>query len=156
MSGEHSTEDATESRHESPKSKRMPGRAYVMAAAFLTAGIFLGFSIAAESVPPAPMPGGQAGLQEPTPTTIPGEGMWRVGTGSDADVRPGLYQSSHNILDCSWRRSRDASGEHRAIISGDVSRGTAYAQLQSGEFFDTAHCATWHRVGAPSSGHGKG
>jgi hypothetical protein len=121
--------------------KRMPPRAWLMAAAFLTLGLFAGFSIASDSVPPAPLPGDIRATDKPTGTTVPGNGTFWVGT----DVTPGLYHSYQNT-NCQWSRSKDATGEARAVLAEDTSHGDTYVLLQVGDFFDTAGCTTWTKV----------
>jgi hypothetical protein len=126
----------------------MPKRAYLIIGIVGVVCIFAGFSIGAESIPPAQLP--TQALQKPTDTSIPGDGTFLVGSRrTTSDVRPGLYHSSRNSSRCVWRRSRDASFEKRSVIAEDTSRGESYVQLQSGEFFDTADCVTWHRVDGP-------
>lgn len=148
MSGEHSTESNSVRLPEQSAAphRRMPPRAFLMAAATLVLGLFAGFSMASKSVPPATMPPEQSEtstvLETPTPTEIPGNGTFLVGK----DVRAGLYHSYRNRLNCAWSRARDASGERGSIIARDVSRGNAYVLLEKGEFFDTSQCATWDRV----------
>jgi hypothetical protein len=144
-------DDLSDSRPEGlVKAPRMPPRAWLMSAAALVFGLFAGFSIASESVPPAPLPNQGAGspspdlgeLDRPTSKAIPGNGTYRVG----ADVRPGLYHSYRNHLNCAWTRARDASGETRSVIARDVAKGDAYVDLEKGEFFNTDQCTTWRRV----------
>jgi hypothetical protein len=123
-----------------------------MAVATGVACLFAGFSIASQSIPPAPSPSATAAphtLQGPTLWTIPGEGEFLVGKSAMADVRPGLYRSSSNLHRCTWQREKDATGEH--VIASDSSGGVTYVELHSGEFFDTSECTTWHRVTSPVS-----
>jgi hypothetical protein len=123
----------------------MPKRAYLLGIGGLVLGLFAGFSIASQSVPPAPLPSATPRtLQAPTDWTIPGEGEFLVGTSSTADVRPGLYRSSNNLVQCNWQREKDATGEH--VIASDSSGGATYVELHAGDFFDTSECTTWHRV----------
>jgi hypothetical protein len=121
-----------------------------MAAATLVFGLFAGFSMASESVAPAPMPQPNepdpstdpGELEKPTSTAIPGNGTFWVGT----DVRPGLYHSYRNRVNCAWTRAKDASGETGSIIARDVAKGDAYVDLERGEFFNTSQCTVWRRV----------
>ncbi|MEU9405706.1 hypothetical protein AB0E08_08365 [Streptomyces sp. NPDC048281] len=116
----------------------------------LVFGLFAGFSIGSQSIPPAAMPVVvQRTLKGPTPWSIPGDGEFFVGTTTAADVRPGLYRSSENIRRCTWQREKDATGEH--VIARDSSVGITYVQLRAGEFFDTTSCTTWHRVTGPGA-----
>jgi hypothetical protein len=153
MSGEFAAEDDPDSRPESIRyeHRRTPKRAYLMGLAGLVIGIFAGYSIGAQSIPPAPVPSVPSPhtLKSPTDTSIPGEGEFLVGTGRAADVRPGLYHSSRNQQVCSWQREKDATGEH--IIASDRAEGGTYVQLRAGEFFDTSGCTTWHRVNGPGA-----
>lgn len=116
----------------------------------LLLGLFAGFSIASDSVPAAAPPGAASPhtLQGPTAWTIPGDGVYIVGIGAAADVRPGLYRSQDNRR-CSWRTAKDATFEHRSLVASDTSSGDAYVELKSGEFFDTNDCSTWHRATGP-------
>ncbi|MGW7100306.1 hypothetical protein [Streptomyces sp. NPDC054838] len=58
-----------------------------------------------------------------------------------------MYRSRTNSSACSWKRSKDASGESGSIIATDVeSGGSTYVLLKPGDFFDTDHCTTWLRV----------
>jgi hypothetical protein len=128
----------------------MPKRAYLMGIGGLVLGLFAGFSIASQSVPPAPLPSvAPHTLQTPTAWTIPGEGEFLVGADSLADVRPGLYRSSRNTERCMWQREKDATGEH--VIASDSAEGITYVELHAGEFFDTSSCTTWHRVDGPGA-----
>ncbi|QDN94927.1 hypothetical protein FNV58_00945 (plasmid) [Streptomyces sp. RLB1-9] len=114
--------------------------------------LFAGFSIASQSIPPAPLPSATAAphtLQAPTDWTVPGEGEFLVGMGQQADIRPGLYRSSGNVQRCSWQREKDATGEH--VIASDSAQGITYVELHSGEFFDTSLCTTWHRMASPKA-----
>ncbi|MGA5598493.1 hypothetical protein ACPCSE_30085 [Streptomyces cellulosae] len=113
-------------------------------------GLFAGYSIGAESIPPAPLPRSGSALQAPTDTLIPGDGMFYVAEGDHGDVRPGVYHSSGNATPCIWRRFRNPSGESSALIAGDTSRSDAYVLIKDGEYFDTTGCTTWQRVQHPS------
>lgn len=127
-----------------------------MGACGLVLGLFAGYSIGADSIPPAALPiGGSARtLQQPTKDLIPGDGTFLVGTKKKpGDVQPGLYRSSGNVTPCTWRRAKDASGERDSTIASDTSLGDAYVQLRGGEFFDSTDCTTWHRVPPPAE-HG--
>jgi hypothetical protein len=154
MSGESTADNAPETHPESfrVEHRRLPKRAYLLAMGGVVLGVFAGFSIASQSVPPAPSPSATASpytLQAPTDWTIPGEGEFLVGKSATADVRPGLYRSSSNLQRCTWQREKDATGEH--VIASDSSGGVTYVELHSGEFFDTSECTTWHRVTSPAS-----
>jgi len=151
MSGESIAENGSESRPESFRHeyRKTPKRAFLMGACGLVLGLFAGYSIGAESIPPAalPIPGSARTLQQPTEDLIPGDGTFLVGTEEEpADVQPGLYRSSGNVTPCTWRRAKDATGESDSIIARDTSLGDAYVQLQGGEFFDSTDCTTWRRV----------
>lgn len=155
MSVESTAENDPESRPESFRleHRRMPKRAYLMAVATGVACLFAGFSIASQSIPPAPSPSAIASprtLVGPTPWTIPGDGVYIVGTTETADVQPGLYHAQGN-QHCSWRTSKDATFERRSVIASDTATGDAYVQLRAGEFFDTNECATWHRATGPGA-----
>lgn len=154
MSGEPTAENDPDSRH-GPirhKHRRTPKRAYLMGASGLVLGIFLGFPLGSESIPPAPLPsqGGSGELETPTETTIPGDGTFLVGYGDEADVRPGLYHSSGNATPCEWRRAKDATFEDRALLAHDTSLGDAYVQLKEGDVFDSTDCTTWHLTKHPA------
>lgn len=150
MSGEPTAEKDPESRLGSIRyePKKNPKRAYFTGAFGVVLGLFSGYSIGADSIPPAPLPvqGSSYTPQRPTGDLIPGNGTFRVGTGRGADVRPGLYRSSGNTASCTWRRSMDATWESDSILAHDTSLGDAYVQLNDGEFFDSTNCATWRRV----------
>ncbi|MGW1436766.1 hypothetical protein ACWD7M_16145 [Streptomyces griseus] len=126
----------------------MPPRAWLLAVGALVAGLFAGFSLASESVPPAPLPDNTAGQakgsepEQPTDTTIPGQGTFWVG----ADVESGLYHSAKNSTACSWRRLKDASGEPESVLADEKSAGDAYVHIEDGEFFASTQCNTWKRV----------
>lgn len=159
MSGESTADGDPESRPESyrleHRNRKMPKRAYLLGIGGLVLGLFAGFSIASQSVPPAPLPSvGPRTLQAPTPTAwfIPGDGVYFVGTTAAADVRPGLYRALDN-RDCAWRTAKDATFERRSLVASDTSTGDAYVQLRAGVFFDTNGCTTWHRVSRPGA-HG--
>lgn len=126
---------------------RIPLRGYLVAAGALTIGIFAGFSIASESIPPASAIKAADISQEPTRHTVPGDGIFLVGL----DVRPGLYRSLSNSDRCTWTRSKDATGERSSVRAHDTSQGSAYVDLVAGDFFDTTDCNTWQRVSAPTS-----
>lgn len=155
MSGESIAENDPESRPESYRleHRKMPKRAYLLAAGGLVLGLFAGFSIASESIPPTPLPSVSSRmLQDPTETTIPGDGVYLVGdTRKGADVAPGLYRAHDNADGCSWRTSRNATFEDSSIVASDTATGDAYVQLLAGEFFDTNGCSTWHRVTGPGA-----
>ncbi|MFD7835511.1 hypothetical protein [Streptomyces sp. NPDC059761] len=58
-----------------------------------------------------------------------------------------MYRSRTNNGACAWKRSKDASGESGAVIANDLETGgDTYVLLKPGDFFDTDHCMTWHRV----------
>ncbi|WP_428957853.1 hypothetical protein [Streptomyces sp. cg35] len=144
MSGDKPTEGPapeSESGENEIYLRRLPPRAWLIALGTLTVGLFAGFSIASQSVPPAPLPEASPSTQAPTANTIPGTGTFWVGP----DVTPGLYHSFQND-ECEWERARDASGESRAVIARDQSSGDAYVHLKKGEFFDTTGCTKWRRV----------
>lgn len=153
MTGEPTAENDSDSRTESSrhKQRKTPKRAYLMGAGGLVLGLFAGYSIGADSIPPAPMPlqGASRAVQHPTENAIPGDGMFFVGTGETADVQPGLYHSSDNASPCVWRRTKDASGERDSLIAHDTSLTDSYVRLKEGEFFDTTNCTTWYRVKHP-------
>lgn len=156
MSGESIAEDDPEYRPVSLRLeyRKMPKRAYLLGVGGLVLGLFAGFSIASESVPPASLPSVSPSprpLQQPTDWTIPGDGVYLVGDlDKGADVRPGLYHGSGN-RDCLWRTAKDASFEDSSVIASDTVTGIAYVQLRSGVFFDTNGCATWHRATGPGA-----
>jgi hypothetical protein len=128
----------------------MPKRAYLLGVTGLVLGLFAGFSVASQSIPPTPLPSETPRtLQGPTARTIPGDGEFLVGTDRLADVRPGLYRSTGNVQRCTWQREKDATGEH--VIASDSAEGITYVELFAGEFFDTSNCTTWHRVSRPGS-----
>ncbi|MGW9067822.1 hypothetical protein ACWGQT_00020 [Streptomyces yangpuensis] len=114
------------------------GRRWPWVVGALVCGVFAGFSIASDSTSaPAAVP-----LKGPTAQEIPGTGTYWVGP----DVSPGLYRSRTNV-GCTWRRSKDASGEPSAVIASDLpSKGDSYVLLKQGDFFDTDRCMTWRRV----------
>ncbi|THA72487.1 hypothetical protein E6R60_26515 [Streptomyces sp. A0642] len=116
----------------------------MIAAGALFAGLFAGFSLASESVPPAPYPNSENGpdaARPPASSTIPGTGTFLVG----ADVKPGLYHSDENAS-CSWKRTKDATGESDSVIARNVTAGDTYVDLKGGEFFDTSECHAWQLV----------
>lgn len=128
-----------------PPSSRIPLRGYVMAVGMLVSGIFGGFSLGAESIPPASAPGSPGSQERPTTLTVPGDGTFWVGS----DVKPGLYRSLANGDRCTWTRARDATGEPGSVLGHKSSTGNAYVYLVRGDFFDTRGCRTWRRrVGA--------
>lgn len=114
----------------------------------LALGIYLGYALASPSVPPAPeIRPSPSGLRSPTETTIPGEGMYWVGT----DVRPGLYRSVGNDESaCTWRREEDPSGGQGEVLADGTTSGWAYVRLSAGEFFVTQDCSQWKRIASPS------
>lgn len=121
---------------------RIPLRGYLMAVAALAVGVFVGFSAGSKSIPPSSMPVPATSMLEPTDLTIPGDGIFWVGT----DVTPGLYRSPANADSCSWARKKDATGEPKAVRAHDTSLGSTYVYLAAGDFFDTEGCNTWRRV----------
>ncbi|MEU6362196.1 hypothetical protein [Streptomyces albidoflavus] len=143
-----SAEDAVppDRNSSSPASSRLLApRPLSLAVASLVVGLFAGFSIASEAIPPAPMPGASPQqIPQPTKSTIPGSGTYWVGS----DVEAGLYRSHQLTGGCSWTRSADASGEADSVIAEHAPMGSTYVELREDEFFDTAGCATWRRVNA--------
>ncbi|MFI0966984.1 hypothetical protein ACH4S8_37220 [Streptomyces sp. NPDC021080] len=125
-----------------PPRSRIPLRGYALAAGALFVGIFGGWSMGADSIPPASAPGALTAAQHPTRLTVPGDGTYWVG----ADVRPGLYRSLPNSDRCSWTRAKDATGERTSVRAHKASTGTLYVYLSRGDFFDTRDCHTWRRV----------
>ncbi|MET7363179.1 hypothetical protein ABZS76_32745 [Streptomyces sp. NPDC005562] len=123
------------------RESRMLVKAWAIGAGLLIVGLFAGFSIASETVPPAPLPETEQSLGKPTHRSIPGSGTFLVGS----DVGAGLYHSYGNA-DCKWSRSKDATGERQSVIANDSSIGDAYVHLQAGEFFSTTGCTTWQKV----------
>jgi hypothetical protein len=155
MTGESTAENDPESRHESfrHEHRKIPKRAYFLALAGLAVGLFTGFSAASPSIPPAPLPSSASPLKmkDPTDWTIPGNGVYIVGSSSKGgDVRPGLYRARDN-RECSWRTSSDATFERVSLVASDTSSGDAYVELKAGEFFDTNGCTTWRRVTGPGA-----
>jgi hypothetical protein len=132
----------------------MPKRAYLLGIGGLVLGLFAGFSIASESVPPAQAPSDVAPplpLQAPTKWTIPGDGVYLVGdTRKGADVRPGLYHGEDN-RSCAWRTAEDATFEDDSVTASDTVTGDGYVQLRAGVFFDTNGCTTWRRATGPGA-----
>jgi hypothetical protein len=149
MSGESTAEIDPESRPESfqLEHRKMPKRAYLMVFGGMVLGLFAGFSIASESIPPAPLPSAvPSPLKAPTAWVIPGDGVYLVGdTKKGSDVEPGRYRATGN-QNCAWRTARDATFERGALVASDTATGNAYVELRAGEFFDTNGCTTWHRV----------
>lgn len=140
MSGEQPPDDMNSDVDAAPRA-RMPKRAWMMAAATFIVGLFSGFAIASDPVPPAPLTDGEQTVT-PAEGIVPGDGTYLVGV----DIKPGLYHSYRNASNCSWSRTKDASGEKRSVIAEDESGGDSYVHLNKGEFFDTTHCRTWKRV----------
>lgn len=156
MSGHSTAENDPDSRPESfrPEYRKMPKRAYLIGVGALLLGLFAGFSIASESIPPAASPSATVPprpLKGPTAWSIPGDGVYIVGdTRKGADVRPGLYHAEDN-RECTWRTARDATFQPRSLVASDTSTGDAYVELLAGEFFDTNGCTTWRRVTGPGA-----
>ncbi|MDQ1041494.1 hypothetical protein QFZ75_007996 [Streptomyces sp. V3I8] len=123
---------------------RIPPRGYAIAVATLVVGLFGGFSIASDSIPPARLPSVADTLQGATAgATIPGEGWSWIGK----DAEPGLYRSLGNSDRCLWTRATDATGEPGSVKAVSRSRGTTYVHLDDGDFFHADGCNTWHLMG---------
>lgn len=74
------------------------------------------------------------------------DGIWDVGTGEDADILPGRYESdgiSDRELGCYWAKL-DREGK---TIDNDIGQGPRKVTLHEGDTFETNHCGTWTREG---------
>lgn len=82
----------------------------------------------------------------PSPTTIPGDGVFGVGN----EVQPGTYWSrpAGGSHDCYWARRRGFSGTTEGIIANDRTRGPAYVTITPTDVgFQTDGCQVWQKVG---------
>lgn len=84
-------------------------------------------------------------VQPPGPKTSFGPGKYKVGT----DIAAGNYQTpgpaDPSVPICYWARESDNSGEVGAIIANNDSSGQTSVTVNTGEYFETSGCQTWHR-----------
>lgn len=92
-----------------------------------------------------------AAMQPATAVLVPGEiagdGIFGVGT----ELQPGTYRtagpSPAAFDNCYWERSRDTSGEQRAVIAeGLVSGPVTVTIKRTDKAFKSSGCETWMRV----------
>ena len=85
---------------------------------------------------------------QPSNTTIPGDGVYLVGT----DIQPGTYVSDSPGY-CSWYRLSSISGESNNIIDSDNSAsGKQYVTIKPTDVaFKTLSCSTWRLVSSQST-----
>lgn len=76
-------------------------------------------------------------------TTIPGDGMYRIGY----DIAPGVYRTNGVGKLCYWSRLSNATGED-SIIDNDAGYGSRIAEISPTDaFFESSGCGTWTRIG---------
>lgn len=83
----------------------------------------------------------QAAAAEALRNTIDSDGVYAIGT----DKNPGRYKTTGSPTGCYWQISPDPNGSD--ILENDFGDGVAYAQVSSGQFFQTKGCGSWERVG---------
>lgn len=81
------------------------------------------------------------------PGEIGGEGIYRVGS----DIQPGTYRtagpSPAAFDDCYWERSKDTSGELKAVIAKGLVSGPATVTIKPADrAFKSSGCETWIKV----------
>ncbi len=76
------------------------------------------------------------------PFAIITEGDWIVGE----EIVPGVYETAGTKA-CYWARSRDATGDVRAIIANDNADGPVTVTVTGGEIFRSSRCGIWTKVG---------
>jgi hypothetical protein len=80
-----------------------------------------------------------------TGSTIPGEGLFVVGT----DIKPGTYKNdgpsaSSALGSCFWERLSATDGSADSVITADLVQGpTTVTILASDQAFKTTGCGTW-------------
>lgn len=72
---------------------------------------------------------------------IDGDGVYAIGT----DKNPGRYKTSGAPTGCYWQISPDPNMSD--IIENNFGDGVAYVQLSAGQYFKTADCGSWTKVG---------
>jgi hypothetical protein len=79
------------------------------------------------------------------PKTSFGDGKYKVGR----DIAPGTYRTAgpadSSLPNCYWAREKNDSGELDAIIANDDAVGQTSVTVNTGEFFETNGCQTWHK-----------
>jgi TolA-binding protein len=84
----------------------------------------------------------QAALQA-AQSTIEGDGTWQAG----ADFAAGIYRASASDDLCYWARLPTAHGGTSDIIENGLGSGTHSVQINEGEWFETARCGSWQKIG---------
>jgi hypothetical protein len=114
----------------------------------------LGRSWAGAAASPPPVHGSTAtgGATQPgtavlAPGQIAGDGIFGVGT----ELQPGTYRtagpSPAAFDNCYWERSRDNSGEQRAVIAEGLVSGPVTVTIKRTDgAFKSSGCETWTRV----------
>jgi hypothetical protein len=82
--------------------------------------------------------------QQAAQGTIEGDGTWHVGE----DFVAGTYRADAGG-GCYWARLRTAHGSDSIddIIDNGVGGGSQTVQLNDGEWFETAGCGSWQKIG---------
>lgn len=111
--------------------------------------LIVGFAIAGNAVPPAPLaqsshhPTAPTYSYSPRPpmTVVSTNGVYRVGD----QLRPGVYRSdsNHGASGCHWTIASDMSGRQDSIKASASPVGTGFVSLMPGDVFITVQCSPW-------------